>query len=170
MKKRVYLCLGSNLGDRRAYLARALEEMQAAGIAARRVSALYHTQPVDYTAQPWFLNCVAEVETEHMPRQLLRQLQRIERQLGRRRGVRRGPRTIDIDILLYQNHVMRTSELTIPHPQLAERRFVLEPLRDLAAGLRHPVSRRTVTELLAAAADRSRVRRLRSVSLPGMAP
>ena len=165
MKKRVYLCLGSNLGDRRAYLARALEQMQAAGIAALRVSALYRTQPVDYTAQPWFLNCVAEVETEYMPRQLLRQLQRIERQLGRRRGVRRGPRTIDIDILLYQNHVMRTSELTIPHPRLAERRFVLEPLRDLAAGLRHPVNHRTVAELLAAVADRSRVHRLRSNGL-----
>ena len=160
MKKRVYLCLGSNLGDRRAYLARALEQMQAAGIRVRRVSALYHTQPVDYAEQPWFLNCVAEVETESMPRQLLRQLQRIERQLGRRRSVPRGPRTMDIDILLYRNHVMHTSELTIPHPRLAERRFVLEPLRELAAGLRHPVSHSTVAELLAALADRSRVRRL----------
>ena len=165
MKKRVYLCLGSNLGDRRAYLARALEKMQAAGIRVHRISPLYHTQPVDYAAQPWFLNCVAEVETESMPRQLLHQLHRIERQLGRRRSVPRGPRTIDIDILLYRNHVMRTSELTIPHPRLAERRFVLEPLRDLAAGLRHPVSHSTVAELLAAVADRSQVRRLRTSGL-----
>ena len=165
MKKRVYLCLGSNLGDRRAYLARALEKMQAAGIRVHRISPLYHTQAMDYAAQPWFLNCVAEVETDFMPRQLLHQLQRIERQLGRRRGVPRGPRTIDIDILLYRNHVMHTSELTIPHPRLAERRFVLEPLRDLAAGLRHPVSHSTVAELLAAVADRSQVRRLRSGGL-----
>ena len=160
MKKRVYLCLGSNLGDRRAHLARALERMQAEGIRVRRVSAIYQTRPVDYTAQPWFLNCVAEVETEYMPRLLLRRLQRIEKQLGRRRGVRRGPRTIDIDILLYGNQVMQTSELTIPHPRLAQRRFVLEPLRELAAGLPHPVSHHTVAELLAAVEDRSWVRRV----------
>lgn len=161
MKKLAYLCLGSNLGDRRAYLERALQAMQAGGIEIRRVSALYKSEPVDYTAQPWFLNCVTEVETEYMPLQLLRRLQRIEKHLGRRRTVPRGPRTIDIDILLYGNHVMQTRELTLPHPRLAERRFVLEPLRELAAGLRHPVSRRTVAELLAAVPDRSQVQRAR---------
>ncbi len=161
MKKRAYLCLGSNLGDRRAYLERALEQMRAEGIEVLRISALYESEPVDFTTQPWFLNCVAEVETEQMPLQLLRRLQRIENRLGRRRGVPRGPRTIDIDILLYGNHVMHTGELTIPHPRLSERRFALEPLRELAAGLRHPVSRHTVAELLAAVPDHSRVQQAR---------
>jgi len=159
MKKRVYLCLGSNRGNRQRNLERALEEMRAAGMDVLRVSRLYKTEPVDVTAQPWFLNCVAEVETEHMPLRLLRILQRIEQRLGRRRSVPRGPRTMDIDILLYTNHVMQTRELTIPHPRLAERRFVLQPLRELAVGLRHPVSGRTVGELLAATPDRSRVQR-----------
>lgn len=162
MKKLVYLGLGSNLGDRAAYLKRVLEEMRAAGIEVRRVSTLYESEPVDFTPQPWFLNCVAEVETGLMPRQLLRRLQQIEKRLGRQRGVRRGPRTIDIDILLYGGHVMNTEELTIPHPRLSERRFVLEPLRELAAGLRHPVSRRTIAGLLAAVSDRSRVQRVKS--------
>lgn len=166
VKKRAYLCLGSNLGDRRAYLERALEAMHTYGIEVLRVSAFYESQPVppSGSAQPWFLNCVAEVETECMPLQLLHRLQRIEKQLGRRRsrsGAPRGPRTIDIDILLYANHIMETEELTIPHPRMAERRFVLEPLRELAAGLRHPVSRRTVAELLAGVPDRSRVHRFR---------
>ena len=161
MKKRAYLCLGSNRADRRAYLERALEEIRAGGIEVRRVSALYETEPVDVRSQPWFLNCVAEVETDCMPLQLLRRLKRIEHRLGRRRSVPRGPRTIDIDILLYGNHVMNTNELTIPHPRLPQRRFVLEPLRELAADLRHPLSHRTVAELLASVADRSRVRRAR---------
>ncbi len=164
MKKRAYLCLGSNLGDRRAYLERALAAMRAGGMEIRRVSSLYETEPVEVSGQPWFLNCVAEVETEDMPLQLLRRLQRIEQRLGRRRSAprlgRRGPRTIDLDILFYGNHVMETGELTLPHPRLADRRFVLEALREIAAGLRHPVSRRTIAELLAAVADRSQVHRL----------
>jgi len=162
MKKRVYLSLGSNLGDRRAHLERALEEMRADGIDVLRLSALYESEPVDFRAQRWFLNCVVEAETECMPLELLRRLRRIETRLGRRRlapSRLRGPRTIDIDVLLYANHVMRTSELTIPHPRMTERRFVLEPLRELAPDLRHPVNRRTVAELLTAVRDRSRVRR-----------
>lgn len=160
MKKRVYLGLGSNLGDRRAHIERALELLSESGINLTRVSSLYRSEPVDVTAQPWFLNCVAETETELMPLQLLRRLKRIEACLGRRRGRRRGPRTIDIDILLYASHVMDTSELSIPHPRMAERRFVLLPLRELAPELRHPVSRRTVAELLAATVDHSRVVKL----------
>ena len=123
------------------------------------MSSVYESAPVDYTAQPRFLNAVVEAETELMPRQLLRRLQRVESRLGRRRGVRRGPRTIDIDILLFGDHVMHTAALTIPHPRLAERRFVLEPLRELAAGLRHPASRQTVAELLAGLSGGGRVKK-----------
>ncbi len=166
MKKRVYLGLGSNLGDRRAHLERALGEMRALGIEVLRVSSLYESEPVDWSEQPWFLNCVVEAETEHMPRQLLHKLQCIELRLGRRRSARRGPRTIDIDILLFGEHVMDTEELTIPHPRLARRRFVLEPLRELAADLRHPLSRRTMAELLAEVPDRTRVERVGQPPLP----
>jgi 2-amino-4-hydroxy-6-hydroxymethyldihydropteridine diphosphokinase len=163
MKKRAYLGLGSNLGDRRGHLERALDLIRAAGIEVRRVSSIYETEPVDCRAPAWFLNCVVEAETELMPMQLLQRLKKIERQLGRRREVPRGPRTIDIDILLYGNCVVETAALTIPHPRLAERRFVLEPLRELAPDRRHPVTRRTVAEMLAAVSDRSQVRKIDSL-------
>lgn len=157
MKKRVFLSLGSNLGDRKAYLDRALEELPGAGVEVLRVSPMYESEPVDYAAQPWFLNCVVEAATEAMPLQLLHRLQQIENRLGRRRGtqIRRGPRTIDIDILLYGNQVISTSTLTVPHPRMTQRRFVLEPLRELSPDLRHPVSRRTVGELLSEASGQS---------------
>ena len=151
MKKLVHLGLGSNLGDRLGYLERAIEQMREAGINVLRVSDIYETEPVDFAGQPWFLNCVVEAETEAMPRQLLRRLQRIETNLGRRRGVPRGARTIDIDILLFGRHVIDGADLIVPHPRMHERRFVLEPLRELAPEFRHPVARKTVAELLAQA-------------------
>ncbi len=98
--------------------------------------------------QPWFLNLVIEAETDLFPKQLLARTQQIERQLGRRRTRPKGPRTIDIDILLYGNALIGAEELVVPHPRLAERRFVLEPLAELAPDLRHPATRRTVLEML----------------------
>ena len=146
--KRAYLSLGSNIGDREANLQAALDRLDPL-----RVSPIYETEPVDYKAQPWFLNVVAEIETELFPRQLLAQTQRIERELGRVRSLPKGPRTLDIDILLLGSVVMHTPELEIPHPRLAERRFVLAPLADLAPDLRHPVTHRSVREMLAGLAD-----------------
>jgi len=160
MKKLVYLGLGSNLGDRLENLRRAIQELRAAGVAVGRGSSVYESEPVDYTAQPRFLNAVVEAETELMPRQLLRRLQHIERRLGRRRGVPGGPRTIDIDILVFGEHVMHTAALTIPHPRLAERRFVLQPLCELAAGLRHPADRQTVSALLAGLSGGGQVKKV----------
>ncbi|MCH7987001.1 MAG: 2-amino-4-hydroxy-6-hydroxymethyldihydropteridine diphosphokinase [Acidobacteria bacterium] len=159
--KTAYLALGSNQGDREKHIERALEALTAAGIAVRRSSPLYETQPVGTAAQRWFLNCVLEVETELMPLALLRATQRIERQLGRRPAAAPQPvaRTIDIDILFYGTSVVRLAELTIPHPRLAERRFVLAPLCDLAPELRHPLTRKTATEMLAGLTDRATVRR-----------
>ena len=146
--KRVYLSLGSNLGDREANLYAALDRLKPA-----RVSPVYETEPVDYKAQAWFLNLVAEVETHLFPRQMLAQAQRIERDLGRVRTLPKGPRTIDIDILLFGGAIVHTPELEIPHPRMAERRFVLQPLADLAPDLRHPVTHRSVREMLAGLAD-----------------
>ena len=142
----VYLSLGSNVGDRLANLRAALERLAVA-----RVSPIYETEPVDYTEQGWFLNLAAEMETELSPLELLAQVQQIESELGRVRTVAKGPRTIDVDILMYGDTVVRSAELEIPHPQMAERRFVLAPLADLAAELRHPLTHRTVREMLAAA-------------------
>lgn len=134
--------------------------MRAAGVEVKRVSSVYDTEPVGVRDQPWFLNVVVEAETELFPVQLLKRLQEIEIRLGRRRLGEQGPRTMDIDILLYGAFRVDRSDLTVPHPRLAERRFVLEPLHELAPDLRHPVSRLTIRELLAATTDRSALRRL----------
>ncbi|HEX5413235.1 MAG TPA: 2-amino-4-hydroxy-6-hydroxymethyldihydropteridine diphosphokinase [Terriglobia bacterium] len=155
--KRVFLSLGSNLGDRSANIGRALDALGAAGIRVRRVSSFYRTEPVDFRQQPWFINCVAEVETELLPLQLLKATQKVERDLGRRRSINKGPRKIDIDILLYENVVVRSAALTIPHERMAARKFVLVPLRELEAGLRHPVTDRTVVEMLNETVDSSQV-------------
>ena len=161
MSKLIYLSLGSNIGNREDHLRAAVERLGPAGVRVLRASPLYETEPVDYTAQPWFLNQVVEAETELFPLQLLKTTRRIERELGRVRSVPKGPRTVDIDILFYGRAVVHTAELEIPHARLAERRFVLAPLADLAPDLRHPVTKRTAREMLAAAPE-AQVRLLHS--------
>jgi len=155
--KQVYLSLGSNRGDRVANLRRAMAELDKVGVKVHRASSFYKTEPVDFGPQAWFLNCAVEASTEFMPMQLLKAVKSVERALGRRPGVSKGPRTIDIDILLYENVVVRTGALSIPHERMNERRFVLIPLRELAPAARHPVSRRTVTEMLQDTPDLSQV-------------
>ncbi|MGD0223846.1 MAG: 2-amino-4-hydroxy-6-hydroxymethyldihydropteridine diphosphokinase [Terriglobia bacterium] len=155
--KQVYLSIGSNRGDRAANLRRAVEELGKSGVKVQRVSSYYKTEPVDFGPQAWFLNCAVEASTEFMPMQLLKAVKSVERALGRRPGVNKGPRPIDIDILLYENVVVRTAVLIIPHERMNERRFVLIPLRELAPAARHPVSRRTVAELLQDSPDLSQV-------------
>jgi 2-amino-4-hydroxy-6-hydroxymethyldihydropteridine diphosphokinase len=151
--KTVYLGLGSNLGDRQANLNAAIDALNSQGVAVRRVSPVYETAPLDYLDQDWFLNLVVEAETTLFPMQLLSRVKRIERALGRRRTVAKGPRIIDLDILFYGRAVVHSSALDIPHPRLAERRFVLAPLADLAPDLRHPVTHRTVRQMLEAVSD-----------------
>jgi 2-amino-4-hydroxy-6-hydroxymethyldihydropteridine diphosphokinase len=146
--KRIYLGLGSNLGDREAMLRRACELLAASGITILRTSSLYETEPRDLPNQPWFLNQVVETETSLFPLQLLSRVLKIEKDLGRRRIVDNGPRTIDIDILLYHRFVIDSPALVVPHPRMHERRFVLAPMVELAPDLRHPVTRQTMRELL----------------------
>jgi len=147
--KTVYLSLGSNVGDRENNLREALERLEAERIHVLRRSSLYQTEPQNLRDQPWFLNAVVEAETELFPRQLLGCTQNIEREMGRRRGTPKGPRNIDIDILFYGRAVIDTLDLQTPHPRIAQRRFVLEPLAEIAPELRHPVSGKTARDMLA---------------------
>jgi 2-amino-4-hydroxy-6-hydroxymethyldihydropteridine diphosphokinase len=155
----IYIAMGSNVGDRAAMLARAVEEMNRAGLRVLRQSSLYATQPVGGPPQAWFLNAVVEAETDWMPLRVLHTLQKIERSMGRRRTVLRGPRTLDLDILFYGSSVIRSRELEVPHPRLPQRRFVLAPLAELAPALSHPLLHKTIGELLAESIDSSQVRR-----------
>jgi 2-amino-4-hydroxy-6-hydroxymethyldihydropteridine diphosphokinase len=151
--KIIYLSLGSNLGDRQENLSRARDHLAAAGIRVLRASSVYETAPRDVPGQPWFLNQVIEAESTLLPRQLLSRLKKIEREMGRKRTVAKGPRVIDLDIVFFGESVISMPDLEIPHPRMMERRFVLEPLVELAPELRHPVLNRSVREMLAGVAD-----------------
>lgn len=146
----IYLALGSNLGDRLANLKSACASL-APGVMLVKTSPIYQTAPWGFTLQPDFLNLVAEATTNLEPEELLAVLKDLEIKLGRQANFRNGPRLIDIDILFYGDRVFRSPRLTIPHPRLAERPFVLIPLGDLAPDLVHPVTGQTILQLQAAA-------------------
>jgi 2-amino-4-hydroxy-6-hydroxymethyldihydropteridine diphosphokinase len=158
VRKTVYLSLGSNLGDRAANLNDAISRLGGFGD-VQAVSSFYETEPVEYTAQPSFLNCAVKFDTEKMPKQLLAAVLDLEQQMGRRRTQPKGPRTIDIDILLFGNSIIEAKELVIPHPALHQRRFVLEPMAEIAGETRHPVFKRTMRELRDALPSGQSVRR-----------
>jgi 2-amino-4-hydroxy-6-hydroxymethyldihydropteridine diphosphokinase len=142
----VYFSLGSNVGDREAQLRDAQARLRSAGriIAA---SSFYETEPVEFTDQPWFLNCAVALETTATPQQLIRAVLGIEKEMGRQRLQNKGPRNIDIDILLFGETVLDSPQLTIPHPAMHHRRFVLEPLAEIAPEVQHPVLKKTIREL-----------------------
>ena len=154
----IYLSLGSNIGERAENIARAVAALAALGVRVVKRSALYETEPVEFLAQDWFLNGVVEVETELSPGELMRALLEIERAMGRERVLPKGPRIIDMDILLNGSLLVREADLEIPHPRMAERRFVLVPLTEIAPSARHPVLKKSVAELLAVTPDGSEVR------------
>jgi len=146
VRKIVYLSLGSNLGDREGNLRTAIGKLEEFG-SVIAVSSFYETEPVDVAAQPWFLNCALKFETEKMPRQLMSAILTLEQSMGRQRRQNKGPRTIDIDVLLFGSSVIEIPSLTVPHPRMHQRRFVLEPLAEIAPEARHPVFKRTMREL-----------------------
>lgn len=159
MTARVFVALGSNLGDRAAQLDAAIGRLSERVRIDRR-SPVYETAPLYVTDQPAFLNVVVSGETELGPASLLAATQAIERALGRVRGRRFGPRAIDLDILFYGDAVVDTPDLVVPHPRIPERRFVLQPLNDIAPDWRHPVTGQTVAEMLASLPPDDDVKRL----------
>ncbi|MFD1957193.1 2-amino-4-hydroxy-6-hydroxymethyldihydropteridine diphosphokinase [Paenibacillus thailandensis] len=148
-----YVALGSNIGDREALLREAIESLDCRpGIRVRRVSAIYETEPVGYTDQPSFLNMVIAVQAQLSPIELLRELLETEKRLGRVRHIRWGPRTMDLDLLLYEDVTMESEELQLPHPRMMERPFVLVPLHDVIDPA-HPLATRVAQASSAALQD-----------------
>jgi 2-amino-4-hydroxy-6-hydroxymethyldihydropteridine diphosphokinase len=154
-----HLSLGSNVGDREKNLRDALGRLASVGQVVS-ISSFYETEPVEFTDQAWFLNCAVALATAATPDGLMAGLLTIEREMGRRRTQKKGPRMIDIDILLFGDVVVESPELTIPHPAMHQRRFVLEPLAEIAPQARHPVFKLTVQELLQSLPAGQTVRKL----------
>ena len=159
MSELAYLSLGSNLGDREAAFRDAIARLAEVG-RVRAVSAIYEAEPVDVPDQPWFLNCVVILETDKNPEQLIDSLLSIEKAMGRRRTKQKGPRNIDIDILLFGGQVVDMPGLKIPHPAMHRRRFVLEPLAEIAPEVLHPGLKQTTRDLLGALPPGQAVRRV----------
>lgn len=147
--RKVYVGLGSNLGNRKKYLVSAIDRIDSCReICVVNKSSFYETKPVGGPPQPDYVNCVIELDTETEPQSLLEEFKGIELELGRKPGTRWGPRVIDIDILLYGNKVINDSNLKIPHESMHKRIFVLEPLCEISPDFKHPVLRKTIFELL----------------------
>jgi 2-amino-4-hydroxy-6-hydroxymethyldihydropteridine diphosphokinase len=145
---KVFIGIGSNLGNRETHCSNAINLLIESGISVLKRSAMIETKPWGVTDQPVFLNMVIEIETGLQPLELLTLLKKTERAVGRRDTVRWGPRVIDLDILLYDDSVLKTPDLEIPHPLMTEREFVLRPLAEIAPYIIHPVLRKSIKTLV----------------------
>jgi 2-amino-4-hydroxy-6-hydroxymethyldihydropteridine diphosphokinase len=163
MNDLAYLSIGSNLGSREQNLRDAVQRLKSVGTVVS-VSSLYETEPVEFTDQPMFLNAAVVLATSATPADLIKQLLEIEKGMGRERIQKKGPRTIDLDIVLFGDRVVNTDELTIPHPAMHQRRFVLEALAEIAPDARHPLFQKTVSELLRGLGEVQSVRRIENVT------
>lgn len=160
-----FIGLGSNMGDKLANLKKAIEGLgKIQGTKVLTVSSLYKTEPVGGVEQDWFVNVVAEVETGLTPRELLNALLSIEKNLGRVRDIKWGPRIIDLDVLLYDDLVMDEEGLSIPHPYLHKRAFVLVPLAEIAPKVMHPKLKKTMSELMHGIQDNKYIEKIGGVS------
>lgn len=142
-----FLCFGSNLGNRRRNLQKALNLLENKGIHIIQTSSVYETQPVDFSSQAWFLNQVGEVKSGFNPEKLLSKIQEIETEMGRKPSIPKGPRIIDIDILMAEDRIIQTEDLKIPHPRLDKRNFVLFPFAEISPQTIHPVFKKTIRRL-----------------------
>jgi 2-amino-4-hydroxy-6-hydroxymethyldihydropteridine diphosphokinase len=146
---KVYAGLGSNLGNKRENIIRAIDRIDAyEEICVKEKSGFYDTSPVGGPPQPDYVNCVIELETEIEPQTLLKEFKKIEIELGRKPGMRWGPRVIDLDIILFGDRIVNDHNLKIPHERMHERIFVLEPLSEISPDIKHPVSGISISELL----------------------
>jgi len=159
MPNLAYLSLGSNIGDRETHVRDAIARLAEEGRVVA-VSSFYETEPVEVTDQAWFLNCAVALETTDTPEQLMAALLKIERDMGRQRVQRKGPRTVDLDILLFGDAIIDSPDLTIPHPAMHQRRFVLAPLAEIAPDLRHPSLNQTIRQLLKSLPEGQMVQKL----------
>lgn len=148
MKHLGYIAFGSNVGNRKANILSAMEMMREKGMDFLKISTMYETEPYGVTSQPKFMNCVALIQTELSPIILMETLLKIEEALGRVREVKWGARTIDLDIIFYDHKIVSFANLVIPHPDMQNRTFVLEPLSEIAPNYVHPLLHKTVVELL----------------------
>ena len=153
----IVLSLGSNVGDRKANLAEAEKCLKERGVKIAKASCWYESEPVGFSDQDDFLNRVLIVETEQSPQELLETALAVERHMGRIRSVKNGPRNIDIDLLFYRDEILSEDDLAVPHPRVGDRRFILEPLCELAGHELHPVLGESIRQLLDKCADTHRV-------------
>ena len=160
-----YLGIGSNLGDREANLQKALQELAQVGT-IRRVSSMYESEPVGYRDQPWFINMVCCIDTRMGPFDLLEAIKTIERDMGRIPSFPNAPRIIDIDVLLCGEETIDSPQLTVPHPRMTERAFVLAPLVEIAPELMHPLRGQTFAQLLEELKTLEEIRKWRQGGLP----
>ena len=163
MKNDAYLSIGSNMGNRSTNCRKALKALdETDGIKLTAFSSLYETKPVGYEDQPNFISMAAKIETALSPQKLLIEIKNIEKLIGREKNFRWGPRIIDLDILFYADKVITTPGLTIPHPSMPERGFVLIPLLEIGADIKHPVIHKTVAQLSAALPEDKCISRLKA--------